>query len=264
MRVASASVAQRVKSLTYTVSQTDPARTISPQAPPVKVELDRFTCRLEGARLTVIPSDDYDDEASAIAVLAPLLRGWEAKTDLVDGYPLRFDFLTAQLEEVDPPPDEQIGHASTAVVAIQVMEVTVCRERLEYPLPDPAIRFEGHLTELLRPRWRQVLRGKDSLTTVAYVIVTTLEEHCGGSAKAAKTLNISSKVLTELRRLASVPDPQHGRKASKQTGTLTIEHIRWIREACAVILRRLLEYEAGADLSHKITKADFLQSLPKK
>jgi hypothetical protein len=50
--------------------------------------------------------------------------------------------------------------------------------------------------------------------------------------------------------------PIRGRKASERVGVITDEEVHWIRYACPAIIRRVLEYEAGADISHTITNSD--------
>jgi hypothetical protein len=58
-------------------------------------------------------------------------------------------------------------------------------------------------------------------------------------------------------QLVRSPIQTHGRKADGHPGTLTGDQLDWIKySACPAIIRRVLEYEAGADISHRITRID--------
>jgi hypothetical protein len=74
--------------------------------------------------------------------------------------------------------------------------------------------------------------------------------------EAPKRLNISTKVWAQLSKICSTEDPVHGRKAGGWEGPLTDQHLVWINKACPLIIRRVLEAQAHADISRQITKAD--------
>ena len=88
--------------LYYGVTYLDTTQIVSANAPTETASVASFECTVTRERLTAKPVIDYPDEDSARAALEPTLHAWEATTELIDGYPVRFDFEQSQMEVVDP------------------------------------------------------------------------------------------------------------------------------------------------------------------
>jgi hypothetical protein len=217
-------------------------------------------CVADAHGLSAEPFDDFDDAAEAHSALLPALEAWSATSELIDITPLAFELQGSSFEDIGP--DGQDGASITAHAMMETITFTdvvaVAKNRL--PLPHDDIRKEGPVAAQLRCRWRNVVRGTESPIMVAYFIQTTIEEHVGRPEDVPDALNISTKVWKKLSRLASTEDPVHGRKAKARPGPLTDADVHWIRYACPLIIRRVLEYQAEADISYKITNADLPQS----
>jgi hypothetical protein len=194
--------------------------------------------------------------ADAHSALQPALDAWSATSELIDMCPIDFQPSGQVYEQLGPvDPASANAYAGAAHDTLAVLDAAaVARNML--PEPHAGIRHEGPVSAQLRRRWRNVAQGAESPVAVGYFVLTTLELSFGGRKHAGQLLNISANVLDRLGRISSTYDPVHGRKANKRVGVITEEEVHWIKYACPLIIRRVLEYEAGADISPTITKAD--------
>lgn len=242
-------VRSRVASLTYKVTWLDERRRVSDDAPVVQVPIRGFDCRLVGGTLTAVPGDDYADPDSAKDALEPGLRAWEARSEIVDGLPFRFRLHGSSTEMVDEHGNPGPNRVTVGVeIACGVDALSVVRDT--FPGPDAAISVEGPVTASLRSRWRSMEAGHEPLASFAYWLLTRVEREFGPSRKdAAGVLQVDVKVLSEMGRLTSVSDPDHGRKVGADQAkdhVLTSGEVGWLQAAARLLIRRVLEHEAGA------------------
>lgn len=249
----------RVASLTYTVTWLDDRRRVSDDAPAIQVPIRGFDCRLVGGILTAVPGEEYADADLAKDVLEPGLRAWEAHSEIVEGLPLRFCFSGSSTETVhqhgNPGPNRVAAIMQTAWA---VDAASVVRD--SFPGPNAAINVEGPVTSSLRSRWRSMEAGHEPLTSCAYWLLTRIVREFGPDHKeAARKLQIHPKVLNRVSELSSVSDPDHGRKVDKREGydrELTGGELGWLRAAGKLLIRRVLEHEAGAGSLPVLTMND--------
>jgi hypothetical protein len=214
----------------------------------IEVPIRGFDCRLAGGTLTAVPGDDYADPDSARDALEPGLRAWEARSEIVDGLPFRFRLYCSSTETVDehgnPGPNRMTAMVE---IACGVDALSVVRD--SFPAPDAAISLEGPVTASLRSRWRSMESGHEHLASFAYWLLTRIEREFGPSRKeAAGELQVDVKVLSELGRLTSVSDPDHGRKVGPDQAkdhVLSGSEVEWLQAATRLLIRRVLEHEAG-------------------
>ena len=253
-------VSRRLKVLSYKVVPLSRTSLVAEDAEPLEVTLNGFRCTVTAQLLTAEPEDDYDDVAEANSVLQPALEAWSATSELIDMTPVAFELQGHHFEVVVPEGDQVIyAHSIAETVAFgEVMAVA----KNKFPPPHESIRVERPVVSQLRRRWRNVVQGTESPVAVSYFVLTTIEREYQGRKRAAQRLNILPEVLDHLGRISSTYDPVRGRKAVKQgeVGTITDEQLHWLKYVCPVIIRRVLEFEAGADISHTIKKDD--PSLP--
>jgi hypothetical protein len=242
----------RIASLYYRVKYLDQTQVVSANAPEASHTLGDFNCTVNHERLTAYPVGDHPDEDAARAALEPTLRAWEATSELLDGYPIRFDFEYSQQEVVDPTPGEAYAMAGVAMAGVTA-EATLTIERGTFPSPSKDVQRVGDLTTLLRARWRNVLQGRELVTSGAYFVYTALENALGGPKGVADRLAVSANVLKTLSKLASTDDPSLGRKAGGHRGGLTADHIDWIKATSWELIRRVMRYEAKVDQINELT-----------
>jgi hypothetical protein len=214
----------------------------------IQVPIHGFDCRLEGGTLTAVPGDDYADPDSARDALEPGLRAWEARSEIVDSLPFRFRHYGSSTENVDE--HGNLGPTQVTVtveIASGVDALSVVRG--SFPAPDTAISAEGPVTASLRSRWRSMEAGNEPLASFAYWHLTRIMREFGASRKgAAKVLQVDEKVLSEVGRLTSVSDPEHGRKVGPDQAkdhVLTGSETAWLQAAARLLIRRVMEHEAG-------------------
>jgi hypothetical protein len=249
-------VRSRVTSLTYTVTWLDDRRRVSDEAPAIQVATRGFDCRLAGGILTAVPGDEYADPDSAKDALEPGLRAWEAHSEIVEDLPFRFSFLGSNTESVDEHGNPGQGRVVvTADVGWAVEAETVVRD--SFPGPDAAISVEGLVATSLRSRWRSMEAGHEPLTACAYWLLTRIEREFGPGREASRNdrreavsrkLQVDPKVLHEMGNLTSVSDPDNGRKVAADQAkdhVLTGSEVAWLQAAGKLLIRRVLEHEAG-------------------
>jgi hypothetical protein len=241
-------VRTKVASLVYTVTWLDDHRRVSDDAPVIEVPVRGFACRLASGTLTAVPGDEYADPDSARDALEPGLRAWEAHSEIVDGLPFRFRLSGSSTETVDEHGNPGPTRVTVGVdIACGVDTMSVVRD--SFPGPNRAISVEGPVTASLRSRWRSMEAGSEPLPSCAYWFLTRIEREFGPSRKeAAGKLRIDLKVLSELGRLTSVSDPDHGRKVSADQAkdhALTGSEVEWLQAGGKLLIRRVLEHEAG-------------------
>lgn len=241
-------VRSKVASLVYTVTWLDDRRRVSDDAPVIEASIRGFACRLAGGTLTAVPGDEYADPDSARDALEPGLRAWEAHSEIVDGLPFRFRLSGSSTETVDehgnPGPNRMSVMADFAC-GVDTMSVV----RDSFPGPNTAISVEGPVTASLRSRWRSMEAGSEPLASCAYWLLTRIQREFGpGRREAARSLQVDPKVLDRVGELASVSDPDHGRKVHPDQAKdrpLTGKETGWLQAAAKLLICRVLEHEAG-------------------
>lgn len=238
----------------------DDRQRVSDDAAVQRFDLCGFDCELVGGKLRAVPREDYPDADSARAVLEPGLRGWEASSELIDGLPVRWQFSGSMIQAVDSA-GSTFAMAEVADSVGLVDEASVLRDA--YPLPDPAIGIEGPVTALLRPRWRAMQQGREPLPSCAYFVASTVRSSFGGTRQAvAAWLGKAKGVLVAIEERSSREHPGLGRKADPTNPrVLTSADIDWLRAVLPVLIRRVMEHEAGVPHLPQITMAD-LPPLP--
>jgi hypothetical protein len=241
-------VRSKVASLVYRVIWLDDRRRVSDDAPVIEVPIRGFACQLVGGTLTAVPGDEYADPDSARDALEPGLRAWEAHSEIVDGLPFRFRLSGSSTETVDGNGNPGSAQVTVGVdIACGVDTMSVVRD--SFPGPNTAISVEGPATASLRSRWRSMEAGSEPLASCSYWLLTRIDREFGpGRKEAARKLQIDLKVLSELGRLTSVSDPDHGRKVGADHAkdhVLTGSEVAWLQAAGKLLIRRVLEHEAG-------------------
>ena len=241
----------------YAVTWLDDRRRVSDDAPVIEVPIRGFDCRLARGSLTALPGDEYADPDSARDALEPGLRAWEAYSEIAEGLPFRFRFSGSNTETVDEHGNPGPGRVVSQMESGWAVEAeSVVRD--SFPCPDAEISVEGPVTSSLRSRWRSMEAGREPLTSCAYWLLTRIEREFGpGRKEAARKLHVHANVLNRLGELSSVSDPVHGRKVSKgEDRALTGDEMVWLQAAGRLLMRRVLEHEAGIENVPVLTMDD--------
>lgn len=242
----------RVTVLTYEVAWlTGPPSVLPPRQ---ELSLGDFDCVLEGTVLTATPRGAYPTEAEATAAMEPHLRAWELELELDRGYRVEFRLTGSHAVDAEPGQPKHfvvgIGEHLTMSDSLQVTAHT--------DLPSPTATYQPTpRVQQLVIRLRDLREGREKAASAAYAILTDIEHTFGSGDRgaAAQALNVSSKLLTTLSRLASGQHPTEGRKVAK-ADPLTDADLDWLRRAVPLLVRRAAAVESGATGLPQLTLAD--------
>jgi hypothetical protein len=224
---------------------------------PVDFERQGVKFHLEAGRLLCEIKTHFPTVEEARAVVDPILRAWELKSELEIGRNgLRFDFGCADLELSGVGNDGScIVQPASAVAATAISGVSV-HVSGEYPQP-PAETFRvGPDVEDVLFHYHNYLDGREQFLAMAYKCLTIIEEKGGNSRQhAADMYRIDKPVLDLIGKLSSTRgDRRTGRKA-KTRGPLTSMESEWLHAALRKLIERLADMRPSAELEW-IRKSD--------
>lgn len=221
--------------------------------------LGKFEVAANG--LKCIPAEDFSSREAARAAIEPFLQAWEISTDLVDRFgALRFSYERADVVDRSPPPAGTLqaiqaeGFISFAaggsVVATAVLN--------EYPKPPSGFEATSTVAMCYR-RWMKFKAGKEPLQAMAYFVLSVVEtaakEHISGGAKvrtkASRMFCVDEEVLSTIANYASARGGEESARKADPKGAyadLTAAETAWLDHATRVLIRRIGEHAAGAEM----------------
>lgn len=249
-----------VASLRYRIDPVHELLDFTGTSLPDEFKVGPFACRVEEAELIVTPREHFASEEEATAVLEPKLRAWEAYGEIVSG--ARFEFVQSSVQVVDrdPPPDT-ISERGTSVTRVRFdleASYNVKWSPPSFPPPAPEWFAETEALSRLKGVLRRQREGRYPLLAAAYDVFTQLKTHFGGGdeREAARRLNVSSKVLIEVRKLSARDDPEHGRAVKEPDSSpepITAEDETFLKRALTALVERAAHAEGGAPAEPRLT-----------
>ncbi|MCY3880242.1 MAG: hypothetical protein OXF74_13815 [Rhodobacteraceae bacterium] len=126
-----------------------------------------------------------------------------------------------------------------------------------FPEPPSAGIKRSWEVDNMYKHYLKFLEGKESLSTMAYFCLTSLEEIAGNRDSAAVQFGISKRVFKRIGDLSSNKGGDGARKAAGQRAPYTGEEERFLKSAAGKLIYRVAEVEYGHHPSRKkITLAD--------
>ena len=229
------------------------------QPPPVDIDYDEFSGRLERGILTCYMKEHHASIEAAREVVDRYLLGWEIDAALNLGRgAIRFIYNDAQVIDRNPPP---LGVPLEIQVSegVLTMEGGIANLRITqkgYPKPPKIFRVSPNI-ETLWQRYQMYLDGKDQLQAMSYFCLTLLELIAGGPLaarrgqskrrrEASNMFSIEYDVLNQLGELTSGKgDRLTARKAQTTPIPLTEKERVWIEAAIKQLIRRIGEHSSG-------------------
>ncbi len=227
------------------------------QAEPLSTTIGDWDVVIVGGELTATPNNHFPDDISAKVSFGSILNSWETAAFLSPNrYRISFQYRHAEIVDRKPTPGiVELSPASLhatglAIVSNQIRHIKV--------FPEPNCNFNAStLTDELIRKIKRYLDGKDRLSAMAYLCLTTLEDEYGQRKTASKILNMDEKILNTLGRLCDSSDPEHGRKArGKGPSKYSPNEKKWIEDLLFIIVNRIGEINAGVTENRKIIMAD--------
>jgi hypothetical protein len=254
-----------VVSLSYHVESSKQVTYDDP--PPLEIDRDAYSMRLEANTLTVTMKDHFATEEAAHAAVEPLLRAWEIDSSLRRNRPdLTFDFMHSRIIDRNPPPSQ--GGQLEPVRLYGRMKATgdLRLHVTSRVFPSPPRNFAASPdVQTMWFRYRMYLEGKEPLLSMAYACLSLLEgttgRKSGARAAVCAKYHIDPAVREKLGNLVSEKgSPEEARKldhAATKT-PLTGEERDWIEQVIKALIRRKAEYDYDTDTSFAaITLNDF-------
>jgi hypothetical protein len=244
-----------VDTLTYSFAVLDEGHDYAGAAP-WKGQLAMFECELESGTLQARPTVHFSDVASAREALEPHLQSWEADAELDGNVRVEFWYESAHLIDLKPEPGLRFVGFEALVRGRGVPSATDHILHNAYPSPPIGVERETERARRFRERLRDFRNGRERVCVAAYWFASNIKRDFRPNAR--QTLNVSSKVLTELNKIGGVDDPTESRKAGGEKRSLTPDEIRFVRNALPALARRVAHIEGGHDPQNlpEITRSD--------
>jgi hypothetical protein len=259
----------RIKSLTYKVI---PDKSVDyDNAPKIIEETEDFTVKMDHKKAIFELKGNFTSVQDARAIVDDFLERWQVIIGIEnDPDDLKFKYVTAELEQIQENGTNRhlLGaHSSSSFVVSDHLELHVSRNKLPNR-PHKFILSPDVMT--MYERYKLFRKGRESLTSMAYMCLTILEASARGSTnyiknnnlrgKASSRYNIDYDVLDNLAMLVSTKGDQiEARKVPKSGifNPLKNEEREWIIRAIKVLIRRTGEWAHDSEApSKQITKSD--------
>jgi len=255
-----------VASLTYRLKSVDPLLDFTGTPFPKDVELEHFSCRVDGEELTATPAQHFEEPEDAAAALEKCLQAWQSYGELITGVRFAFSRETVKVIDLDAPEEGDRSGYSTVGMTLELRS-TIKNSPEAFPDPPPFRYVETAAIS----RLKRVLRGQRDggypLLGAAYDILTDIQVRYGqGDLKeAARRLNVSREVLKRVSKLSSSDDPVHRRALKTQplSGPLTDEEVTWVSRVLGELVERAARIEANAPPAPKLDRDTDLRPLPR-
>jgi len=225
------------------------------------------TFDVSGDKLRIVPSEHFPDESSSRRAIQPFLEQWEMEVHLTSTIPmLRFEFDRVELiDRAPPPPPPPVVNSGAALTAqarsvslgARGMAVLHGRATLQltcskYPEPPKTFRATTEVQHAYR-RWLGYRSGNEPLQSMAFFVLTLLQDAAGNRQAAARSFQIDVKVLNKIGELSSTKGNERtarkGPGPGKQFQELSGAEKQWLEQAIPLVIHRLGEHASGAPLA---------------
>lgn len=222
--------------------------------PPVSKVTSRFSMQLKDGIVCFEILNPHSSENSAMNEVGPFLKSWEISSLFKEGIQIRFDYMGSSAISVVPGKTQLLsGYTEFHIDNRPLWE----KERSQYPSLPPQ-NFKATLdVKTMFDRYRDYLRGREKLTSMAYMCFTVF--CCTAVSKdglkrrgedkkkeviAAKIYKVSKNVLDKLRILSSAKgNKSEVRKVPvREEEPLTSNEKEWIKSVIKALIIRLGEY----------------------
>ncbi|MBI5136904.1 MAG: hypothetical protein HZA24_06145 [Nitrospirae bacterium] len=245
-----------VEKLTYHVTHGDGVQYNNP--PLLEWENGIFSVRAVDGEVVVTMKVHCVDEGLARSEVEPTLQAWQIYAGLEFGVgAFDLEFQHSKIIDRAPAPGQVVRVSEASVTACDG-KVRIVRGFDHYPAPPTHFVMTPEV-EAMYTLYALFRKGKARLSDVAYYCLTVVErEFCAEKKKcreqAARALNISTSVLTNISKLASNNrgGPKECRKWPGGT-PYTNDEKRWLDTAVKALIRRVGEHAAGVPDLPQIT-----------
>lgn len=237
-----------VVSLRYAVEPDEGFSYNSP--PPVSFDTPQARFRLADGSLTCDMKMHFSDVKAARDAVEPILRAWEADSDLRHNRgQLRFKFDAPEVIDRSPtPPGSASLVVSSTLATTMAGSVSVHVASSKYPDPPPEHFRLDPDAETLLDRYYGYLDHREPLPSMAYFCETVLEAKAGGRKKAAAKYVIDVNILNKIGELSSTRGDDLTSRKAAAAQPLSSTEAAWLEAAIKLLIRRLADTRALSTL----------------
>lgn len=226
-------------------------------APALSFENEIFKMATSKNEVTFEMRKHFSSEEDARIATDKFLKTWEILIGLEnDPDDIKFKFDRSDVIDLEPNKNE-----NKAVLSVSACEhvhcidhVTIHVSRHKYPNPPDNFSISPDV-ETMYLRYKAYREGRDTLLSMAYLLLTVAQSKSNTRREAAIKLRVEKKILDTLGELCSTKgDEREARKAPKNSVFIPLENKEreWVLAACKLLIKRCGEFDfcGTENLSH--------------
>ena len=235
-------------------------------APAVSLENETFKMVTSNNEVTFEMKKQFSLEQDARIATDEFLNKWGIIIGLEnDPDDIRFKFDRSEVVDLEPNQNGNNVNLSVSVCAHVhcVDHVTLHVSRHKYPDPPDQFSISPDV-ETMYLRYKAYREGRDTLLSMAYLLLTVAQSKSATRREAAKKLRVEKEILDTLGKLCSTKgDEREARKAPRNGVFIPLEHKEreWVLAACKLLIKRCGEFEFCGTENLFQLKMDSLPSL---
>lgn len=233
-------------------------------APAVSLENETFKMVTRNNEVIFEMKRPFSSEQDAKIVTDEFLNKWEIIIGLENAPDdIRFKFYRSEVVHFEPNKNE--CNVNLSVSSVGDFEDHATNHVSHHKYPDPPDQFSiSPDVETMYLRYKAYCEGRDTLLSMAYLLLTVTQSKAATRREAAEKLRIEKEILDTLGELCSIKgDESEARKAPPNGVFIPLEHKEreWILATCKLLIKRCGEFEFCGTENLFQLKIDNLPSL---
>lgn len=235
-------------------------------APAVSLENETFRMVTSNNDVTFEMKRHFISEQDARDATDEFLNKWEIIIGLEnDPDDIKFRFDRSAIVDLEPNENEDNVNLSVSVSGHVHLSENVTLHVSRHKYPDPPIKFSiSPDVETMYLRYKAYRQGRDTLLSMAYLLLTVVQSKSRTRKEAAEKLKIEKEILDTLGELCSTKGDEREARKAPQNGVFTpLRHKEreWVLAACKLLIKRCGELEFCGTENLSQLKMDSLPTL---
>jgi hypothetical protein len=237
-------------------------------APAVSLENETFKMVTSNNEVTFEMKKHFSSEQDAKIATDEFLNKWEIIIGLENAPDdIRFKFDRSEVVHFEPNQNE--SNVNLSVSSVGNFEDDATNHVSHHKYPDPPDQFSiSPDVETMYLRYKAYCEGRDTLLSMAYLLLTVAESKSATQKEARKEaaakLRVEEIIFDTLGRLCSTKgNESEARKAPRNGVFLPLKdnEREWVLAACKLLIKRCGEFEFCGTENLSLLKMDSLPSL---
>jgi hypothetical protein len=232
----------------------------------VLFENETFTMITSKNEVAIEMKEHFSSEKEARKTIDEFFKKWEIIIGIEnDPDDIKFKFDRSVVIDLEPNKNENNTilsvSASEHVLISDNDTLHVSRHRYPYPPVNFSISPD---VETMYLRYKAYREGRDTLLSMAYLLLTVMQSKSKTRKEAAEKLKMEKEIFDTLGELCSTKgEEREARKAPKNGTFIPLEHKEreWVLAACKLMIKRCGEFEHCGTEKLSLLKMDSLPTL---